>query len=119
MNTQTLPDPAVWGDYLLMDHTPANPENKMETFLWLLRGGFAKNYRTQILGAVVAISAAASFAVGDWSLTELIQHIPGIAGGLGLTALGAKTNEQTKKIEETKAAATTAAIASIAVEAKT
>jgi hypothetical protein len=89
----------------------------METFLWLLRGGFAKGYRTQILGGIVALSAFASFAVGDWSIADLIQHLPAIAGGLGLSALGSKTNEQTKTIEETKAVATSGAIAAIGAEA--
>jgi len=63
------------------------------SFIWLITGGFAKGYRTQILGLTVALSAIGMWAVGDLGLTDLIAKAPIIFGGLGLTALGAKVND--------------------------
>ena len=34
----------------------------MHSIAWLLTGGFAKGYRTQILGLITALSALASWA---------------------------------------------------------
>ena len=68
----------------------------MDTFLWILRGGFAKGYRTQIFGVLAALTAVANFAVGDMSLTDLLGNLPMLLGGLGLTALGAKVNTATE-----------------------
>ncbi len=65
----------------------------MNTIAWLLTGGFAKGYRTQILGLSTAISAIALWAVGDATLSDLIAKAPAIFGGLGLAALGAKVDE--------------------------
>jgi hypothetical protein len=62
----------------------------MPNLAWLLTGGFAKGYRTQILGLTTALSALAMWATGDSTLTDLIAKAPAIFGGLGLTALGAK-----------------------------
>ncbi len=64
---------------------------------YLLSGGFAKGYRTQILGVGAALSVVAMWAVGDMSLTDLITKLPAVLGGLGLAALGAK-------VDDTKAA---------------
>jgi len=44
----------------------------MNTIGWLITGGFAKGYRTQILGLVTALSALASWAVGDATLIDLL-----------------------------------------------
>jgi hypothetical protein len=60
---------------------------------WLITGGFARGYRTQILGLSTAISAIAMWAVGDATLTDLFAKAPAIFGGLGLAALGAKVDE--------------------------
>ena len=60
---------------------------------WLITGGFAKGYRTQILGVTAAISAIAMWAVGDATLSDLIAKSPAIFGGLGLAALGAKVDD--------------------------
>jgi hypothetical protein len=68
----------------------------MNNLAWLFTGGFAKGYRTQILGLVTALSAIASWAVGDASLTDLIARAPVIFGGLGLAALGVKVNDAAK-----------------------
>jgi hypothetical protein len=56
-------------------------------------GGFAKGYRTQILGLITALSALASWAVGDAALADLATRIPVIFGGLGLATLGVKVND--------------------------
>jgi hypothetical protein len=65
----------------------------MPTIAWILTGGFAKGYRTQILGFTAALSAIALWAVGDATLNDLIAKAPAIFGGLGLAALGAKVDE--------------------------
>jgi putative Mn2+ efflux pump MntP len=65
----------------------------MNSIAWLLTGGFAKGYRTQILGLVTAISALASCAVGEATLAELVAKAPVIFGGLGLAALGVKVED--------------------------
>ena len=38
------------------------------SFTWLITGGFAKGYRTQILGLTAALSAIGMWAVGDLGL---------------------------------------------------
>ncbi len=60
---------------------------------WLITGGFAKGYRTQILGLSTALSAIALWAVGDATLSDLFTMAPAIFGGLGLAALGAKVDD--------------------------
>ena len=65
----------------------------MNNFAWLITGGFAKGYRTQILGFTTALSAIAMWAVGDTSLAALLAKAPAIFGGLGLAALGAKVDD--------------------------
>ena len=60
---------------------------------YLLSGGFAKGYRTQVLGVSAALSVVAMWAVGDMSLTDPIAKLPAVLGGLGLAALGAKVND--------------------------
>ena len=65
----------------------------MLNLAWLVTGGFAKGYRTQILGITTALSTIALWAVGDTSLADLVAQAPVIFGGLGLAALGAKVND--------------------------
>jgi hypothetical protein len=65
----------------------------MNTIAWLLTGGFARGYRTQILGLVAALSALTSWAVGDVTLADLVTKAPVIFGGLGLAALGVKVDD--------------------------
>jgi uncharacterized membrane protein (DUF4010 family) len=65
----------------------------MQTLAWLITGGFAKGYRTQVLGITAALSAFATWAIGDMSLIELIEKAPVVLGGLGLAALGAKVDD--------------------------
>ncbi len=64
----------------------------MNNIAWLFTGGFAKGYRTQILGLITALSAVASWAIGDTSLADLVTKAPIIFGGLGLAALGVKVD---------------------------
>jgi len=69
----------------------------MTNLAWLITGGFAKGYRTQILGLTAALSAVGLWAVGDLTLPELLAEIPVILGGLGLAALGAKVDDAAAK----------------------
>ena len=65
----------------------------MENLARLVSGGFAKGYRTQVLGVTTALSAVALWAVGDMSLADLLGKLPIVLGGLGLAALGAKVDD--------------------------
>ncbi len=69
----------------------------MHNIAWLITGGFAKGYRTQILGLTAALSTVALWAVGDMTLTELMGKLPIVLGGLGLAALGVKVDEKKGK----------------------
>jgi hypothetical protein len=70
----------------------------MLNLAWLLTGGFAKGYRTQILGVTTALSTIALWAVGDMTLSDLIAKAPVIFGGLGLAALAPRlTTRATKR----------------------
>jgi len=62
-----------------------------------MSGGFAKGYRTQVLGVTAALSAAGLWAVGDMSLADLVTELPIILGGRGLAALGAKVDDAAAK----------------------
>ena len=55
----------------------------------ILSGGFLAGSRTYILGGLLALQAVAMWAVGDQSLTQLIEKLPEILGGLGLMSLRA------------------------------
>jgi hypothetical protein len=83
------------------DHQQRRPP--MNILGYILSGGFAKGYRTQILGLGAAASVIAMWAVGDMSLTDLIAKLPSLLGGLGLAALGAKVDD-TKPSTGSKAA---------------
>lgn len=49
----------------------------MQTLTWLLAGGFAKGYRTQILAGLGIITCIANFAMGDMTLQDAINNIWG------------------------------------------
>ena len=66
----------------------------MQTVTWLISGGFAKGYRTQILGITTALSTIALWAAGDMTLAELTSSLPLALGGLGLAALGPKVGQR-------------------------
>jgi hypothetical protein len=72
----------------------------MLNLAWLITGGFAKGYRTQILGITTPLSTIALWAVGDTSLADLVAQAPVIFGGLGLAALGAKVNDASQPIPQ-------------------
>lgn len=75
----------------------------MNNIAWLFTGGFAKGYRTQILGVIAALSAVASWAIGDATLAELVTKAPVIFGGLGLAALGLKVDATKAQAAKAKA----------------
>ncbi len=79
----------------------------MLNLAWLITGGFAKGYRTQILGITTALSTIALWAVGDMTLSDLIAKAPVIFGGLGLAALGAKVNDASEPPSQTTKSAKT------------
>jgi hypothetical protein len=64
----------------------------MSVLLQLFTAAPLKNYRTQVLGGVVFLTALANWMVGDMSFVDLVQNLPAMVGGLGLSALGAKVN---------------------------
>jgi hypothetical protein len=64
----------------------------MSFLLQLFTAAPLKNYRTQVLGAVVFLTAIANWLVGDMSFVDFVQNLPAMVGGLGLSALGAKIN---------------------------
>jgi hypothetical protein len=81
---------------LIANRFPDHPQQRrpsMNILGYLLSGGFAKGYRTQILGVGAALSVVAMWAVGDMSLTDLLAKLPVVLGGLGLAALGAKVDD--------------------------
>ena len=71
--------------------------------LWaLIRGGFLKGHRAEVLGIAAGIGgladALAQWAVGDVSIVSLIRALSQnwalIAGGLGLATLAAKIDRK-------------------------
>ena len=88
---------------LITDHFPER-RFRMQILSWLITGGFAKGYRTQILGVTTALSAVALWAVGDMSIADLVAKLPIALGGLGLAALGAKVDDQADKVNRAKPA---------------
>ena len=53
---------------------------------------------------ITALTAVASWAVGDATLADLVTKAPVIFGGLGLAALGVKVNDTTTKAPTAKPA---------------
>ena len=74
----------------------------MNSMTSLLTGGFAKGYRTYIIGGLVALQAIAAFAVGDINMVEFMNQLPEILAGLGLMSLRAGVS--TEELVETKPA---------------
>jgi hypothetical protein len=80
----------------------------MLKLLWLMRGGFLKDYRAQTLGVATGlggiINAVALWAVGDRSLVSLAHAIGEnwalIAGGFGLATVAAKIDRAKEKTVE-------------------
>jgi hypothetical protein len=100
----TPPDPALFGDYQLLDagEERQEREKKMTQLLWILSGGWARGYRTQALGYVTLLGAFVAWAVGDMSMADLVDKLPGLLTGAGLVFVG-------DKINDVKAAAVTVA----------
>ena len=55
----------------------------------ILTGGFARGYRTYIVGGLLALQAVASWGLGDMTLAQLVERLPEILTGLGLMTLRA------------------------------
>ncbi len=55
----------------------------------ILTGGFLSGHRTYILGGLLALQAVANWALGDITLSQLLDQLPELLGGLGLMALRA------------------------------
>lgn len=98
------PDPAAFGDYPLIEAGDDNTEGNstMDKVLWLLSGGFAKGYRTQVLGTTAFLAVVAGWAVGDMTLASLLHAVPAMLGSLGIATLGAKVNKVEDKVEDVK-----------------
>ena len=99
------PDPAVFGDFILL--LDAGEESKgrnglMQTVIWLLTGGWARGYRTQLTGFTLMVATVVAWATGDMTLADLIDKLPGILGGMGLVALGDKVNDVKDKVDDVK-----------------
>lgn len=65
----------------------------MQKLIWLLTGGWAKGYRTQLTGFTLMVGTLVAWAVGDMSLADLVDKLPGILGGMGLVAIGDKVDD--------------------------
>ena len=79
--------------------------------LWaLIRGGFLKGHRAEVLGIAAGIGgladALAQWAVGDVSIVSLIRALSQnwalIAGGFGLATLAAKIDRTKAGAEQNK-----------------
>lgn len=74
--------------------------------LWaLIRGGFLKGHRAEVLGIGGLADALAQWAVGDASIVSLIRALSQnwalIAGGFGLATLAAKIDRTKAGAEKT------------------
>lgn len=75
--------------------------------MWLISGGWAKDYRTQLMGIGLAVSgvwnAFVAWAVGDVSLMDMLLQIqanwPSIVSGLAIWFVGDKLNKIANKPE--------------------
>ncbi len=65
----------------------------MNALTSLLTGGFLSGYRTYILGFLIFAQAVASWALGDLTLSQLLDQLPELLGGLGLMSLRAAKKE--------------------------
>jgi hypothetical protein len=63
-----------------------------------------KGVGSDCIGVITALSAVASWAVGDATLAELMTKAPVIFGGLGLAALGVKVNDAAANTAPAKSA---------------
>lgn len=116
MNASMPPDPALFGDYTLLeaemasftnpysnpDYRQAHP-NKKEATVQLLasiimnfvQGGYFRGYRTQILGSVTAAAGVALWLVGDLSFLSAMGLV---LGGLSFLTVAIKVNALAKAL---------------------
>jgi hypothetical protein len=72
----------------------------MKILAYLLTGGFLKNYRTYLLGFMLAATGVGKYLAGDESLSDFIQRLPEILGGLGLVTLRAGLQSHMDLVKE-------------------
>lgn len=85
--------------------TQPQRENGMNVILWLFSGGWAKDYRTQLLGMFTALTAVMDgfykWAVGDGTLGDLVSTVgmnwEAIVAGLAIWFAGDKLNKMMDK----------------------
>ena len=56
---------------------------------YIFTGGFLAGKRTYIIGIILIIQALGGYVLGDLSLSQLIDKLPEILGGMGLMTLRA------------------------------
>lgn len=104
----TQPDPAVFGDYELLEageRIPPTENKNMQKMISILSGGWAKGYRTQLLGIGVLYGTVVAWAVGDMSLADLVDKLPGLVTGAGLVFVGDKLDSVKKSVADAVGAA--------------
>jgi hypothetical protein len=72
----------------------------MKIFVYLLTGGYLKNYRIYLLGFALAATGVGKYLAGDENLSDLVQSLPEILGGLGLVTLRAALEDHVGLVKE-------------------
>lgn len=72
----------------------------MKILASLLTGGFLKNYRTYLLGFLLAATGLIKYLTGDESGSDLVQSLPEILGGFGLVTLRAALASHMDMVKE-------------------
>jgi hypothetical protein len=72
----------------------------MKILAYLLTGGYLKNYRTYLLGFALAATGVGKYLAGDETLSDVVQSLPEILGGLGLVTLRAGLQSHMNLVKE-------------------